>query len=128
MKLNEVQRDLLEQYFDYEVSDDCRLRTDYSGRCMYGNKCIGIVAKNPVDIIVGLVIFLMEHDEEDLAKKFVGSRSDNMGLDMIQYFPAIEWGIESSVEDVEEDDEEDDMDDVAKEDLRKRFELFKRGS
>ena len=67
---------------------------DYSGRFMYGRKCPGIVCDNPLDAVLGLSDWI--HDcafatgRNPSAADLLGSpKWDNMGLDMIVYFPAL---------------------------------------
>jgi hypothetical protein len=48
---------------------------DYSGRCMFGRTCFGI--------IVG------RYDVEDVQKKYKGVSVDNLGLDYICYWPSV---------------------------------------
>lgn len=83
---------------------------DYSGRCMYGRKCVGVepddggAASTAVDITLALVEMLRDDpdrydfDFDDLSK--LGSaRSDSMGMGIIVYFTGIQ---DDEVEDNEE--------------------------
>jgi hypothetical protein len=58
-----------------------RIYTDYSGRGMYGAKCFGVIVDR--------------YSYNDLMEKFeemgVGGSSDNMGLDMIIYWPRYKY-------------------------------------
>lgn len=64
-----------------EVADEIggSVRTDYSGRGMYGKKCVGIDCRNATECI-----------ELAASKGIKGARQDNMGLDMIVYWPHIQ--------------------------------------
>jgi hypothetical protein len=65
-----------------EHQDDIeRVYKDYSGRAMYGDKCFGI-------IVAG---FAYEELMEAFEKMGVSARSDNMGREMIIYWPNYSW-------------------------------------
>lgn len=67
--------------WDYED-----IRTDYSGRGMYGATCFGIVFREHRDIFSFFVELAVEDYDtaELLARK---ARQDSMGRDAIVYFP-----------------------------------------
>lgn len=92
----EISRSLLE-----EAADLCsgELRTDYSGRSMYGRTCPGVVVDcSAVRLMVALTGVLVreavvkdEDTEEaiELAEQLAEDMStDNMGLGMIVYWPS----------------------------------------
>lgn len=58
---------------------DGDLMSDYSGRCMYGKLCYGIVAENDARVI-----------EEAGERGIKGAKVDNMGLQYIVYWEGIE--------------------------------------
>ena len=65
-------------------------RPAYSGRGMYGATCPGIVAdKNGFDLTLELAEYALEQEAElyDVTFQLRGSRTDNMGLSSITYFP-----------------------------------------
>ena len=64
-----------EKLINYADNNDVRLITDYSGRCMYGATCYGVITDNIEDTIAELGI--------------TGAKTDNMGLSYIVYFPKI---------------------------------------
>ena len=73
---------------------DLRLETSYSGRGMFGEKCIGIVGDISIGTIVKLADYLRDIEECDSAYECLGGMfaMDNMGLDKILYFPRLqEW-------------------------------------
>lgn len=84
---------------------------DYSGRCMYGRRCVGVepddgdgATDTAVNVTLALVEMLRDDPErydfdfDDLAK--LGSaRSDSMGMGIIVYFTSIQ---DDEVEDNEE--------------------------
>ena len=73
------------------------LRTDYSGRCMYGRECVGVVGQ-----MHDIQNFLKEvtsesHYADDESEMFedwlcycFDYRQDSMGLDIIIYWPDME--------------------------------------
>ncbi len=82
----------------------------YSGRGMYGRECVGITCANPFEVVTKLLghfgeqAIVAERDadpdepeteEYDLFQQLMGVldnvASDNMGRDMIVYFPDWEW-------------------------------------
>jgi hypothetical protein len=64
-----------------DIADECEgsVRYGYSGRAMYGKRCYGVVTSD-----VGACIHAAKE------RGLEGERSDNMGLDMIIYWPNIE--------------------------------------
>lgn len=82
---------------------------DYSGRGMYGKRCLAIEVSRGAAF--ALAADLMEEVHEDniqaLADLFRNARTDSLGLDEVVYFPEVEWLAEW-----DEDDSEDDGDDA----------------
>lgn len=80
-----------------EVADEIggKFRKSYSGRCMYGRSCVGIVTDDPIACI-----------EEAASKGIKGAKMDNMGLSSIVYWPDIE-----SNDNGDDDDDDEDWDD-----------------
>jgi hypothetical protein len=81
----------------------------YSGRGMYGKKCVAITISRHVSEfgIVARVVsnFTEEYGGahlDEIVSLFEGSKTDSMGLDTVMYFPDIEW--------VWEDEDSDDED------------------
>lgn len=66
-------------------ADDFRFQ--YSGRFMYGQTCLGLVGNlnTLIEFIQWIVPEISELAESDMSNV----RSDNMGLDMIYYWPDI---------------------------------------
>lgn len=54
------------------------LRDDYSGRGMFGERCVGIVCDNPDEAI-----------EEAASQGLKGARTDSMGRQAIVYWPSV---------------------------------------
>jgi hypothetical protein len=93
---------------DYEAVDKF-----YSGRAMYGAKCIGVTG-TPGDGIsfgIALAVVLPEGDEDardDMLQQIYAivrnTRTDSMGRDMITYWPGLEFdGPEEKFEEGDED-------------------------
>ncbi len=81
---------------------DLEVRTDYSGRGMYGKTCVGVVLNNNSGSIAGFVASLMTqvvldatildeacNDVAALEEMFANTKEDSMGLSTILYFPQL---------------------------------------
>ncbi len=95
MGLAEKIRDLAEQ------GDGADFRSDYSGRCMYGKSCIGVVVEDTSSFLMLFAYLAREVEEADL-DDITNVRQDSMGRKIIYYWPSIQ---------MEEDDEEDEQED-----------------
>ena len=90
---------------------ECEPRS-YSGRGMYGRKCVAVV---PDDYnsreghVAALTMLYAESDEErqDLVTIWRGVRSDSMGRSIVIYFPNIEWPADAVVNRRQEDEDDD---------------------
>lgn len=66
----------------------------YSGRNMYGKRCLGIVTENATETMLILARSLMEMDERDTLDMLVDTwhRQDSMGRSStVVYFPNLVW-------------------------------------
>lgn len=83
---------------------EIELKTDYSGRGMFGEECFGIVgdAKTLAMFFIELTSYLLEDgDDAQLAYELsTNLKTDNIGNDCIYYFPNRQWN------DKETDEEE----------------------
>jgi hypothetical protein len=77
---------------DYDVG----IRDDYSGRGMYGDRCVGLVVDDPAGIMFDLGVQVgikMAEDSDrwcywnEIAAALKDSRQDSMGRSSIVYFP-----------------------------------------
>lgn len=72
---------------------EVEFRANYSGRGMYGNKCISIVgSKAECNRVIAQAIILLQ-DDEDFApcvETLLESDVDSMGLDVVMYWPDIQ--------------------------------------
>jgi hypothetical protein len=86
-----LNRDQLEIVRDFCDEKDISLRTDYSGRGMYGQTCIGFVTDDEMSLGMDLIIYLKDAGMDDVIDIFrnAGSQMDSMGLSTIVYFPSI---------------------------------------
>lgn len=72
-----------EQYSLYE---------NYSGKCMFGRSCLGVVIKQGyffMDFIINLTKYMDNNGVEDIDFSLEGASYDSLGLDTIVYFPNI---------------------------------------
>lgn len=98
-----------------EQAEDVSFRTDYSGRGMYGRRCVGLTGSQTAvqDVIAELVNELVQdlfddaidcdegeenaayrkNDEvqEAIRKLLVRQSRDSMGLDVIVYWSNVQW-------------------------------------
>ena len=72
------------------------LTTDYSGRGMYGERCVGIVCDDVASTLFTLGMEIGDRISNEtgttwleLAETFKQSRQDSMGLSSIVYFPGL---------------------------------------
>lgn len=84
MNIAEVIKNFCEDY-------DYTFYSDYSGRCMYGRRCVGIVCDNAMDTLVQLCDAIRDSSEYESAYDELGSpRVDSLGLETILYFPYVD--------------------------------------
>lgn len=97
MTLTEEQLDLLRYFCD---DNDYRLREDYSGRCMFGKDCVGIVTDDGGFEVAMKMVAAFRDEDNELLDIFMdaSSRQDSMGLSRIIYFPGISVPVEEEVE------------------------------
>lgn len=73
-------------------NDQYELYEGYSGRGMFGRKCLGVVVKQGysfMDFIINLTRYMDNYDVDDIDFKLEGATYDNLGLDTVVYFPNI---------------------------------------
>lgn len=89
-----IERALVAEALDNAGLDEDAIRTGYSGRGMYGEMCFGVVVpgfNQAARFLVELATLMVDHDEPGTAGELADAmRSDNMGMDMIFYFPGWE--------------------------------------
>lgn len=87
-----------------EDNEELRI-TNYSGRSMYGERCLGIIGRNEFIIAGNLLSAAEPEDIHVIAEAFLRTHVDNMGRDIVAYWPNIPFDGEEPRED--EDDDED---------------------
>ena len=63
---------------------------DYSGRGMFEKRCVGIVCSNMCRCLIELCAYLQTNGVEVDIGELIPVCYDNMGKDMIVYFPEID--------------------------------------
>lgn len=83
--------------FVCENEDKYSIYEGYSGRGMFGRKCLGVIVKEGnscMEFMMDLTSYMIKmsaDDEEDFDLGFSeGMNTDDLGKDEIVYFPAIE--------------------------------------
>jgi hypothetical protein len=81
-----------------EIIDQDFETYSYSGRAMYGDRCLAFNISrdaNPMGVVVQIVADFVslfgDAELDELVSVFEQSRTDSMGLDSVLYFPAIKW-------------------------------------
>lgn len=78
--------------FVAENNSDYRIYENYSGRCMFGETCFGVVVKEScsyMDFLIKLTQYFKESDIDDADFELEGVSVDSLGKDTIVYFPNI---------------------------------------
>lgn len=86
MSVEESIRNFVEDNPQYSIYEN------YSGRGMFGRKCLGVVVKQGysfMDFIIKLTKYLDDNGFEDVDFSLEGVSYDALGLDTIVYFPNI---------------------------------------
>ncbi len=68
----------------------------YSGRAMYGRKCLAVDCRNPIEGALSLARGIADQSEDidearDLLDALDDATFDSMGRDYVVYFPNITW-------------------------------------
>lgn len=69
-----------------------KLYENYSGRGMFGRKCLGVVVRSEdsfMDFLIELTKYLDEQGVEDSDLVLEGVSYDELGMDTVIYFPNI---------------------------------------
>lgn len=97
MKITRDDIDTAASWCDFDPEED--VRTDYSGRGMYGRTCIGFTGENPTVFVTALVSAALVREQGDGVTVWdtvealgdLGrAGSDSMGLDRITYWPGLQ--------------------------------------
>lgn len=83
-------KELIEEFC---VGENLDYRENYSGRCVFGTTCIGIVCSNPLLTLQELFAYIVDSDDElrgyEVQHALGEPKLDNMGLNYILYFPEL---------------------------------------
>lgn len=86
------------------IEDADYVARDYSGRNMYGKRCVGFTCDDLFAAGVKLTLAVDEEHREELAELY--SQTDSMGrYEIILYFPGVAWP-EGRYHDEEDEDED----------------------
>ena len=66
---------------------------NYSGRFMFGKKCVGIVCDDTSTVMMDLSQYLFEHGISDVRSALRTICYDNLGLQYIVYFSNVETNL-----------------------------------
>ncbi|MBU5473577.1 hypothetical protein [Roseburia sp. MSJ-14] len=86
MTVEEAIRKYVDENEGYEIYEN------YSGRGMFGRKCLGVVVKQGcsfMDFLMKLTKYMDDNNVDDVDFKLEGTTYDNLGLDTVVYFPNI---------------------------------------
>lgn len=75
------------------ASENYEVYENYSGRCMFGKLTIGIIVKqdqNYFEMLSELTRYFESKGFDDPLMELEGTAIDELGLDVIVYFPAIQ--------------------------------------
>lgn len=90
-------QDLIEALQVVEELGMGQVRERYSGRCMYGRECPGVVTTDGTSVmalVAEIVGNCADEYRDDLVEAFRRASTDAMGLDEIIYFPSVQWAKE----------------------------------
>jgi hypothetical protein len=83
-----IDHDELDEIEQTAADNGCDVRTDYSGRMMYGSRCLALTAPATRDVIKALVQLAATAETPDLAAELAEAwTQDQMGLGVVVYFP-----------------------------------------
>lgn len=78
---------------DYCYGEGLDCIEDYSGRGMYGRRCMAITCDNPLNTLCGLFAYIVDSDEKldgySIQCALGEPKQDSMGMNSILYFPKL---------------------------------------
>lgn len=89
MEIKNIIIDTIEEFCE---ENGYRFRSDYSGRCMYGRKCIGFIVESINEgfyAIAEITERLADEEIQNISQKLGSICYDNMGMNYIIYFPKL---------------------------------------
>jgi hypothetical protein len=75
-----------------EGRDEYELYEGYSGRGMFGARCLGVIVRGNcsyMEFLLHLTRYMCDNDVDDDTLELEGVSVDSLGLDTIVYFPRI---------------------------------------
>lgn len=78
-----------------EYCEDAELnyRDDYSGRGMYGRRCVAIICDSPLNVLCELFAYIVDSDEDlygcDVQCALGEPEQDSIGMRSVLYFPKL---------------------------------------
>lgn len=83
-------KELVKEYCEDEGLD---YREDYSGRGMFGRRCVAITCDNPLNVLCELFAYIVDSDEDldgcDVQCALGEPKQDSMGMRSVLYFPKL---------------------------------------
>lgn len=76
-----------------DETDGYEFYNNYSGRFMFGKKCVGIVCDDTSTVMMDLSQYLFEHGISDVRSALGTICYDNLGLQYIVYFSNVETNL-----------------------------------
>lgn len=73
----------------FAEGNDLDFRDDYSGRCMYGKNCVGLICDSSMSVLIELCDYLHAEGVETVSDILGTPCTDSMGLSTILYFPRL---------------------------------------
>ena len=98
---------MIKEFCDEAFENDEMIKYEnaYSGRCMYGDRCVGIYTEeNTMEVIVRLCDYLRDNGIDNAYDALEYICTDQLGMGMIIYFPNIEGEDDYDYDDYEEDE------------------------
>jgi len=75
---------------DFAEEGGLDFRGSYSGRCMYGKACVGVVAEDFASFLAFFAILVRNLEDDNDIESLTNVRQDSMGRQIIYYWPSIE--------------------------------------
>ena len=82
---------LKEVLIEFGEGNELTYSEDYSGRCMYGQRCFSITCDEPMSTLVQVCDFIRDCDFSNACDVLGTPRQDSMGLSSVLYFPYAEF-------------------------------------
>lgn len=84
---------LKEVLIEFCEGNELTYSEDYSGRCMYGQRCFSITCDEPMSTLVQVCDFIRDCGFSNACDVLGTPRQDSMGLSSVLYFPYAELDV-----------------------------------